>query len=113
MSTFNNGKAYHGSEAIKKGKLTGRTDTDYFYFFCPKCPDRRILRILEHEIMVQEKDNRYNKEFKKKAKGGFTIAFHLICENCKHEDFVKISNLGWQDGSWDTIEQKYNFKSET
>ncbi len=37
---FNNGKPYHGSEAISCGRLTGTTDNDYFYFFCPRCQDR-------------------------------------------------------------------------
>lgn len=33
MIKFNNGKPYHGSDAISGGGLTGATDgTDYFYF---------------------------------------------------------------------------------
>ncbi len=47
MSKFNNGKPYHGSNAVSHGKLRGATDTDYFYFFCPKCAHRQIMRILE------------------------------------------------------------------
>tara|TARA_R110000787_G_scaffold281471_1_gene392818 strand:+ start:1338 stop:1682 length:345 start_codon:yes stop_codon:yes gene_type:complete len=99
MATFNNGKSYHGSEAAMNGGLTGSTDTDYFYFFCPKCPDRHIMRILEYGVREETPDNPYNAELEKKAKNGFTLAFKLYCENCKHTDFVKISNTGWQVGT--------------
>lgn len=44
-----NGKPYHGSDEISDGQLEGATgETDYFYFFCPKCPDREVMRILEY-----------------------------------------------------------------
>lgn len=47
MTKFNKGRPYHGSENIQAGKLVGATgETDYFYFFCPKCADHEILRIL-------------------------------------------------------------------
>ena len=99
MSKFNNGKPYHGSEAVEKGKLLGSTDTDYFYFFCPECPDKHIMRILEYGLHAHENENPYNSHFKKKAKEGFTLVFKLYCENCNHMDFVKISNMGWQGGT--------------
>jgi len=99
MTSFNNGNPYHGSIAVEDGKLQGATDTDYFYFFCPKCPDKRIMRILDYETRNQEDENPYNTEFKKKAKKGFTLALQLYCEKCKHMDFVKISNMGWQEGT--------------
>jgi hypothetical protein len=100
MSKFNSGKPYHGSEAVTSGKLQGSTaETDYFYFFCPKCPDNRILRILDYDQHGEESENPYNEQFKKKAKRGFALVFHIYCENCKHEDFVKISNTGWQGGT--------------
>ncbi len=38
MTKFNNGKPYHGSNAVEGGKLKGATDTDYFYFFLSKMP---------------------------------------------------------------------------
>ncbi|NQV46695.1 MAG: hypothetical protein HQ504_02835 [Rhodospirillaceae bacterium] len=99
MSQFNNGKAYCGLEAAEYGGLTGATDTDYFYFFCPKCSDKHIMRILEYGIKEESPENSYNSEFKKKAKNGFTLAFKLYCENCKHTDFVKLSNTGRQVGT--------------
>ena len=101
MSKFNNGRPYHGSKAASRGKLRGATDTDYFYFFCPKCPDCRIMRILEWGVHAQETENPYNKMFKVKAKSGFTLVFKLRCEKCRHTDFVKVSNTGWQDGKYD------------
>ena len=99
MNKFNNGLPYHGSVAVKGGKLQGATDTDYFYFFCPKCPGRQIVRILEYGVHDQKDKNSYNDELKMKAKGGFTLVFKLHCEKCGHTDFVKISNMGWQGGT--------------
>jgi len=105
-SKFNEGKPYHGSSEVENGKLVGATDTDYFYFFCPKCPDRQILRILEYGKHVFHSENEYNELIKgKKSKYGFTLAFKLYCQKCRLTDFVKISNLGWQGGSFD--EQPY------
>lgn len=96
---FNSGKPYHGSPAVQNGKLTGATDqTDYFYFFCPKCSGKQIMRILEYGVQEETEENRYNSEFGRKAKHGFMLAFKLCCESCKHSDFVKISNRGWQQG---------------
>ncbi len=93
-------KVTGGSDDIMGGKLKGATDTDYFYFFCPKCPDKQILRLLNYEILSDKKENKYNDDFKKKAEKGFTIGFDLYCEKCKLEDYVKISNGGLQCGSW-------------
>ena len=99
MPVFNNGKAYHG-EAVTGGKLRGTTDTDYFYFFCPKCPDDEILRILEYGIHHEEPTNPYDAQLRSKAKNGFTLVFKIHCESCKLTDFVKISNVGWQSGKY-------------
>ena len=100
MPKFNNGKPYHGSSSVTHGKLEGATDAkDYFYFFCSKCPDRQMMRILEYgEHGQQPPENEYNELCKSKAKYGFTLVFKLHCENCGHSDFVKISNTGWQGG---------------
>ncbi len=99
MGNFNNGKPYHGSEQVVHGKLKGATgETDYFYFFCPKCPDNKIVRILEYGVHAEESENPYNKKCKSKAKYGFVLAFKLHCEKCGHTDYVKISNIGWQGG---------------
>ena len=99
MSKFNNGKPYHGSDKVKKGKLQGATDaTDYFYFFCPECPDREIMRILEYRGHAKEDINKYDAHCKSKAKYGFTLVFKIHCEKCGHSDFVKVSNTGWQGG---------------
>ena len=97
MKKFNNGKPFHGSEDISNGKLTGTTDTDYFYFFCPKCGDTHILQILDFGI-VKEGPVEYAKEHRSKAKKDFIIAFKLYCPKCKLLDFVKVSNIGWQGG---------------
>ncbi len=104
MSKFNNGKPYHGSEQVSAGRLEGATgETDYFYFFCPKCTDREIMRILEYGEHAKEAINEYNDHCKSKAKYGFTLVFKLYCEKCGHSDFVKISNTGWQGGKHSEI----------
>jgi len=98
MSTkrFNGGKPYHGHE-VQKGKLRGSTDTDYFYFFCPKCGDDHVLQILDFDV-VKDGPVEYAKEQRPKAKRDFIIALQLFCPNCKLVDFVKVANVGWQGG---------------
>ncbi len=95
---FNRGKPYHGSVAITAGKLQGATDTDYFYFFCPQCEGKKIMRVLDYGIHEEKSDNPYDSQLKSKSEKGFTIVFKLHCELCSLTDFVKISNLGWQSG---------------
>lgn len=95
---FNRGRAYHGSGAVTEGKLKGETDTDYFYFFCPRCEDRHVMRLLDYSPHVETSENEYNDQTKSKALKGFTLVFQLHCERCGLEDFVKLSNLGWQSG---------------
>ena len=104
MKKFNRGRPYHGSEAISHGKLRGATDnTDYFYFFCPKCPNQEILRVLDYGVHEEEPINPYDGQLKSKVDNGFTLAFKLYCENCGLDDYVKVSNLGWQRGSYGQI----------
>ena len=100
MKRFNNGKPYHGSDLVSRGRLRGATDTDHFYFFCPRCPESQVVRILEYEIADEQPENPYNKEFKTRARCGFVLAFKLHCEKCELTDFVKISNMGWQKGKY-------------
>ena len=95
---FNAGKPYHGSATVQDGKLVGTTDTDYFYFFCPKCPPCTILRLLDYDMRAEQPDNPYNSDLKSKAVRSFTFAIKLQCESCGFKDFVKLSNLGWQGG---------------
>ena len=99
MSRFNGGKPYRGSSDVVGGKLQGSTaELDYFFFLCPKCADKNILRILDYCVVDEIPENPYNAQMSKKAKKGFTLAFQLYCEKCKFADFVKISNIGPQVG---------------
>jgi hypothetical protein len=99
MIKFNNGKPFHGSEAVMNGQLEGATGkTDYFFFFCPKCPDHQIMRVLDYGILRELPENPANEIFEKKAAKAFVLGFKLYCENCKHKDFVKIDNIGLQGG---------------
>ena len=98
----------HGSEKVMGGKLTGKTDTDYFYFLCPECPDQQIMRVLDaiqkDEIesdlkqRILSKLESYNSAFKSNAKSHIAISFKIHCESCGHKDIVKIDNLGLQSG---------------
>ena len=97
MKKFNNGEPFHGSENISNGKLTGKTDTDYFYFICPKCGNTHVLQILDFDI-VKEEPVEYAKDYRSKVKKDFIIAFELYCPKCELHDFVKVSNIGWQGG---------------
>jgi len=96
---FNSGKPYGGIETTN-GRLIGATDTDYFYFFCPKCPDKEIMRILEYGEHERTETNKYDATCKSKTKYGFTLAFKLHCEKCGLTDFVKVSNIGRQGGKY-------------
>jgi hypothetical protein len=49
-------------------------DSDYSYFFCPKCGDIRVMQNLDFEI-VKDGPVEYAKEDRPKAKRVFTIAF--------------------------------------
>lgn len=99
MRPFNNGRPYHGSDAVEDGRLEGATGkTDYFFFFCPNCLDRHIMRVLDYDVRSEMAENPANTHYKKQAGRGFILAFKLYCEKCKHEDFVKIDNIGLQEG---------------
>jgi hypothetical protein len=97
---FNNGKPYHGSDAVQAGGLVGTTDTDHFYFICPKCRDSQVMRVLDYTIINDGPVAAYPEERPKQMRD-FTIAFQLHCPACKHGDFVKISNTGRQGGRVD------------
>jgi len=97
MANAGAGKPNHGSADVEGGKLRGQTDSDHFYFLCPRCADNTVLRILDFDI---ERDGpvQYAPEVRPKAQRDFTIAFQLYCATCKFTDFVKVSNTGWQGG---------------
>ena len=93
-------KQPHGTDAVMEGRLRGATDgTDYFYFFCPECRDDRLLRVPDFQITKDEKGNKYNAKRRRKAVRSFIIAFEITCENCGFHDYVKVSNIGWQEGT--------------
>jgi hypothetical protein len=88
----------HGSEGVQLGRVKGATTTDYFYFFCPNCEKQHLLRILDFQVLKEEKEFKYDE--KPKPKRTFTIAFEIYCSQCKLRDWVKISNDGWQGGDY-------------
>ncbi len=83
---------------VSGGKLTGTTDTDYFYFLCPKCDNggSQIMRILDYG-QLPESDFKYS-ELKPSAKKHFQFCFKLYCPQCKLTTLVKLCNEGYQDG---------------
>ena len=108
MGKFNGGQPYHGSNNVEQGRLRGATgETDYFYFFCPKCPGDEVVRILEYGLHSEEPENPYNQYCRSKAKYGFALAFKLHCEKCGYTDFVKLANTGWQGGQHQEILNRF------
>ena len=97
---FNQGKPYHGSDAVYGGKLQGATDTDYFYFFCPTCEGKQIMRVRDYEVRQEQAGNPYNDKLKSMAPKSFVLAFQLHCEKCDLTDLVKVGNAGWQGGEF-------------
>ncbi|MEE8573890.1 MAG: hypothetical protein V3T30_00630 [Thermodesulfobacteriota bacterium] len=87
----------HGSSSVMGGKLKGATDTDYFNFFCPDCGGSHVLQLLNFKVVV-DGPVEYDKEERSNAKKDFILAFELYCRRCGFKDFVKVSNLGWQEG---------------
>ena len=86
----------HGSSEVMNGKLTGQTDTDYFYFWCPNCGPC-VLRILDYQLVRDENPKMFG-HLKPKAKRDFVIVLELFCNDCKMRDWVKVGNTGWQGG---------------
>ena len=109
MITFNYGRPGHGSSDVEHGKLQGSTaETDHFYFFCPKCPDKYILRILDYSDIAEQGAHPHKERVTKKAKRTFALVFQLYCENCQFTDFVKISNAGWQGGTYAKVMSRFD-----
>src|SRR5262245_55112361 len=90
-------KIFHGSEAVEGGRLIGATDTDYFYFQCPECSGGEILQILDFKT-IEDGPVDYAPELRKNSRRDFILGLELFCRQCQFHDFVKIANIGWQDG---------------
>jgi predicted RNA-binding Zn-ribbon protein involved in translation (DUF1610 family) len=88
---------FNGSKAIADGRLVGTTDTDYFYFFCPQCGDRHVMRVLDYDVRHEGPVQAYPDVSPQQVRD-FILVFKLYCPNCKLTDFVKIGNTGWQGG---------------
>jgi ribosomal protein L44E len=88
---------YAHGEKVQDGNLTGTTDTDYFYFFCPECKDRTILQITDYKVR-RDGPVEYAGEDRPRAKRDFNIIFELNCMDCGFQDYVKVANTGWQGG---------------
>lgn len=78
---------------VENGGLTGRTDTDYFYFNCPGC--KGVLQWLLRE--VKESESRYDHKIKKDIPATH-LRIELWCDECQMGGTVKIDNDCWQGG---------------
>jgi hypothetical protein len=89
----------YGADEISGGKLTGTTDTDYFYFLCPKCDGggSQIMRILSYGQQPDKNDFEYP-DLEPAAKISFNFSFELYCPKCKLRNVVKVANNGRQGG---------------
>ena len=90
--------AWYGSDAVSGGQLTGTTDTDQFYFFCPQCADRHVMRILNHRYHEGPSPLAAYPDERPKQANDFTLVFELYCPECKLTDYVKLGNIGRQGG---------------
>jgi len=86
--------AWHGSDAVSGGKLIGTTDTDHFYFFCPKCADRHVMRVLDHRYHQDPGSVAAYPAESPEQVTDFTLAFKLYCPECRLTDYVKLGNIG-------------------
>ncbi|MFC1967754.1 hypothetical protein ACFLV2_03875 [Chloroflexota bacterium] len=76
---------------VERGCLTGSTDTDYFYFLCPKCG-----KILQHNVLELWELPSNNPKVKNTPCQH--VVYEVWCQSCKLGANVKVSNLGWQGG---------------
>jgi len=87
-------ESWHGSNDVFNGNLRGTTDTDYFYFFCPKCPDNQILLVSDY---IDDSNKTKRTKYGHKDIG---IVFKIKCAKCSYKDYIKITNRGWQGGTF-------------
>jgi len=82
-----------GTEDVRNGELTGTTDTDYFYFLCPKCNDggTEVMRIINYGNSDDFKFR--TDDGKPKIKKPFHFSFELFCDKCKTHTVVKLTNV--------------------
>lgn len=97
-STLPGPPVQHGSGPVSADRLTGSADTDYFYFFCPNCADRQIMRVLDHHYHEGPGPVTAYPDERPKQGHDFTLLFKLYCPKCKRKDDIKIGNTGWQSG---------------
>lgn len=90
---YNSMIAKYGTDAVKHGKLTGTTDTDYFYFLCPNCDGggSQVMRIIDIGTSDDYKFETDNGE--PKIKKPFHFSFELFCDKCKTHTVVKLTNV--------------------
>lgn len=75
----------HGTDAVTGGKLKGSTETDYFHFDCPACPEKRWG--LDVELLGVRDDSGPGQLTAR------TILLGLSCPSCGMRDLVKIGCL--------------------
>ena len=72
----------HGDE-VMEWRLIGQTDTDYFYFLCPRCE-----QIMQAEPL----------KFIRIRKEDYVLQIGLFCIACNLHELVKIGSAGWKGG---------------
>ncbi len=102
MTEIQNGKLAYTSKpqfnkaatktfGVERGGLTGSTDTDYFYFLCPKCGE-----VLQHNVLeLWEYPPPYPNTKQSPCQH---IVLEAWCQKCSSRYKFKVSNLGWQGG---------------
>jgi hypothetical protein len=72
----------HGDK-VMEGRLIGQTDTDYFYFLCPRCEQMMQAEPLKF-IRIEKED--------------YVLHIGLFCIACRLHELVKIGSTGWKGG---------------
>ena len=78
---------------IQDGGLAGSTDTDYFYFLCPKCRG-----VVQWHLLFFVSGPSHHKEKEEKNRPAEHLQFELWCSACKLGGKVKMNNDCWQGG---------------
>ena len=89
---------HQGAPSFAAGKITGVTDTDYFYFICSVCPPHQVLRILDYRVRSTGKGGEQYPDVKPRQARDFTLEFDLLCPECDERSRVRVSNTGLQGG---------------
>ena len=78
---------------VMDGGVRGKTDTDYFYFLCPKCRGVLQWHLLHFFVGPSDYPEKRERGIKEEH-----LRVEIRCAHCKLVGYIKINNDCWQDG---------------